>query len=147
MEAGGLGEVALFVFLNGFAEFSHSVVVVVKKHEVVSVLVCTGCRIYGQAVVTRLECASLASNSLKGVSVRSKMNLLDATDVHIFCEMGFKYTDYHAFTKRHISPTAIARKLRLTQGLAQRRISKGPWTILRMLLQICTKYLGLRVLR
>lgn len=43
--------------------------------------------------------------------------MLDATDVRIFCEMGLKYTDYNMFSRRHISPTAIGRKLRLTQGL------------------------------
>jgi DNA-binding Lrp family transcriptional regulator len=49
---------------------------------------------------------------------------LDAIDVRIFCEMAFKYLDYSAFEKRHISPLKIGRKLGIDEKTVRIRVQK-----------------------
>ncbi len=49
---------------------------------------------------------------------------MDATDVLIFCEMGFKYTDYSASTERRISPSEIGRKLHLDEKTVRLRVKR-----------------------
>ncbi len=47
---------------------------------------------------------------------------MDAKDVRIFCEMAFKDLNYSTFTKRHISPSGIARKLGLDEKTVRIRV-------------------------
>lgn len=49
---------------------------------------------------------------------------MDAKDVRIFCEMAFKYTDYHAPTERRISPSEIGKKLSLDEKTVRLRVKK-----------------------
>ncbi len=49
---------------------------------------------------------------------------MDAKDVRIFCEMAFKYTDYHAPTERRISPSEIGQKLSLDEKTVRLRVKK-----------------------
>ncbi len=49
---------------------------------------------------------------------------MDAKDVRIFCEMAFKYTDYHAPTERRFSPSEIGRKLSLDEKTVRLRVKK-----------------------
>ncbi len=47
---------------------------------------------------------------------------MDATDVKIFCEMAFKESDYESFADRHVSPSAIGRRLKLDEKTVRARI-------------------------
>ena len=47
---------------------------------------------------------------------------MDATDVKIFCEMAFKESDYDSFADRHVSPSAIGRRLGLDEKTVRARI-------------------------
>ncbi len=49
---------------------------------------------------------------------------MDAKDVRIFCEMGFKYIGYNAFIERHISPSEIGKKLGLDEKTVRSRVKK-----------------------
>ncbi len=49
---------------------------------------------------------------------------LDAKDVRIFCEMGFKYLYYSKFSRRRISPTEVGRRLKLDKKTVESRIKK-----------------------
>jgi len=49
---------------------------------------------------------------------------MDAKDVRIFCEMAFKYLDYSAFKRRHVSPSEIGRKLGLDEKTVRLRVRK-----------------------
>ena len=49
---------------------------------------------------------------------------MDAKDVRIFCEMAFTDLNYRPFTKRHVSPSGIARKLGLDEKTVRVRVKK-----------------------
>ncbi len=49
---------------------------------------------------------------------------LDATDVLIFCEMAFKYTDFNAPVERRVSPSEIGKKLGLDEKTVRLRVKK-----------------------
>ncbi len=48
---------------------------------------------------------------------------MDANDVKIFCEMAFKESDYDSFADRHVSPSAIGRRLGLDEKTVRTRIN------------------------
>ncbi len=49
---------------------------------------------------------------------------LDAKDVRIFCEIGFKYTDFNAPVERRISPSEIGKKVGLDEKTVRLRVKK-----------------------
>ena len=49
---------------------------------------------------------------------------MDATDVLIFCEMAFKYTDFNAPVERRVSPSEIGKKLGLDEKTVRLRVKK-----------------------
>jgi DNA-binding Lrp family transcriptional regulator len=49
---------------------------------------------------------------------------MDALDVRIFCEMSFKYLDYNSFTRRHISPSDIGKKVGAGEKTVRTRIKR-----------------------
>ncbi len=49
---------------------------------------------------------------------------MDAKDVRIFCEMGFKFPDYNRFSERHVSPSEIGNKLGLDEKTVRVRVKK-----------------------
>jgi Lrp/AsnC family transcriptional regulator, leucine-responsive regulatory protein len=56
-----------------------------------------------------------------GIGRRTSM---DNKDVRIFCEMAFKYLEYSAFAKRHVSPSEIGRRLGLDEKTVRTRVRR-----------------------
>lgn len=49
---------------------------------------------------------------------------MDALDVRIFCEMGFKYIDYDRYTERRISPKEIGKNLGVAEKTVRLRVRR-----------------------